>query len=185
MNWWKKVKSWVCSTLIKNSEGRALDGMSDFPPPVPKEEPVPSVKISLIGPGGQKVNLSPEEQEEMNAAIKELESIFSGQDAFASLEAFMKGNSSERRVPFVTANGLPDGQNQVLEEMENHKDDTDHWSDSDFLEHLMSYYHQGYEFEGLEQLFNKYQEKKELTEEERRKVKSWYFLAAQEIVYDV
>lgn len=176
--------AWWCNRETKKLHNSLEQPkQEELPPPVPKEETVPSVKIKVYS--NDLKNLDEDTQKELNAAVAELERMFSGPDAYASLEAFMRENSSGRSVSFITANGLNDSLSQIAEEMENHKFDTDHWNDADFLENVMSYYHQGYEFEGFEALFNKYQETKTLSEDERNKVKNWYFLAAQEIVYDV
>lgn len=184
MNWLKKLFKKKEDYSITKDHDKFLNNernKQELPPPIPKEE---LISISFVGPDGKKVDMTEENQKELNEAVAELQKLFSDGD-YTSLEDFMNKHSSYKTVPFQTANGLPDGFHQVNEEMGNHKEDTQDWSDEDFLEHLMAYYNQGYEFEGLEEMFNRYQNTKELTKTDQEKVRRWYFLAAQEMVYDV
>lgn len=113
---------------------------------------------------------------------------------FTSLESFLKENDASGRgkdlrvkklSPFTTANELHDNQLQVREEMENHKFDTEHWSDEDFIENLLSYHNQQYKFDGLVQMYHKLNERGELSQDEKKKIREWYVLVSQELVYDV
>lgn len=151
-----------------------------------QQEPLPAVEINFAT--GQIIlpeNMSPEDRAEIESAVKELKNALSVPGTYDSLEAFIKENSSSHVVPFTVANDLPDNQLQVLEEMENHRDDTEHWSELDYIEHLLGFHNQGYEFEGLEEMYTKVHEKLDLSDEELKKLKAWYILVSQELVYNV
>lgn len=131
-------------------------------------------------------NFTPEERAEVEAAMKELSQLVNGD--FKSLEAFLRENDKSGRgliMPFTKANELHDNQLQVREEMENHKFDTEHWSDEDFIENLLSYHNQQYKFDGLVQMYHKLNERGELSQDEKKKIREWYVLVSQELVYDV
>lgn len=133
-------------------------------------------------------DLSPEEAAEIEEAMKEIQKLLGDNASFQSFEDFLKEGGASGggfTVPFTTANNLPEAQLQVFEEMENHKFDTQNWSEVDYLEHLYSYVNQNYEFDGLEQMYNKYTSGVGLTEEEKVKLEQWYTLVSQELVYEV
>lgn len=135
-------------------------------------------------------NMTESEKAEVEAAMKELQQSFQqlNKDQFQSLEDFLSQNTKTGQsftIPFTTANGLNDAQVQVFEEMENCKEDTEHWSDEDFLEALLGYYNGGYRFDGIEEMHNKLNSRQDLGEEDKRKLRHWYILATQELVYDV
>jgi hypothetical protein len=134
-------------------------------------------------------NLTDTEKAELDAAMKELQQSLQqlNKDAFQSLEQFLADpkNGTSLSIPFTTANNLPDAQSQVVTEMLENKEDTDHWSDEDFIEALFGYYNGGYMFEGIEVLNNKLNEGLELSQDEKKRVRDWYMLATQELVYAV
>lgn len=135
-------------------------------------------------------SMSAEEKAEIEASMKELqESLQSlNKDAFQSLEQYLSEYGQPEAsftIPFTTANNLPDAQSQVLTEMLENKEDTDHWSDEDFIEALYGYYNGGYIFTGIEAISNKVNERRELSQDEKKKLRDWYMLATQELVYDV
>ena len=150
---------------------------------------VPAIKYDLdTGKVTLPDNTSPEERAELEAAMEEFKASLQqlNNDQFASFEDFLKPKAGTAvTIPFTTANSLPDNQLQVLEEMLNHKADTEHWNDEDFVEHLLGFHNQGYEFEGLIEIYNKMNERVELSEEDRKKLGQWYQLVSQELVYDV
>lgn len=154
-----------------------------------KLEQAPQVQINLdTGKIILPENLTPEEKAEVEAAMQELkESLqkFAPEELYKSLEDFMNNSGTALEIPFTTANALPDAQDQVVDEMENHRYDTEHWNDEDFIEALFGFYNQGYEFDGIEVLANKIQAREELSPSEKEKLRNWYVLASQELVYDV
>lgn len=134
-------------------------------------------------------NLTPEEKAELEAAVVELQKTLQNftQDQFKSLEDYLTSpkTGTGSVVPFITVNKLPDALSQVSEEMENHKEDTEHYSNDDFIDTILSFHNQGYEFDGFEDMYNKVAQKIELTEEDRKKLEQWYMLVSMELVYDV
>lgn len=90
-------------------------------------------------------------------------------------------DSGGRVVPFT----LAENYSQVQYEMESIGIESEHWSDRDYLEQLLAFLNQGYKFEGLENLYKKVNEGKDLTEVERKQIQNWYMLANMEVVYDV
>lgn len=90
-------------------------------------------------------------------------------------------DSGGRIVPFT----LAENYSQVQYEMESIEIESEHWSDRDYLEQLLAFLNQGYKFEGLETLYKKVNEGKDLTEVERKQIQNWYMLANMEVVYDV
>lgn len=154
----------------------------------PKQLEQPAVELNLdTGKILLPDNLSAEDKAAVESALAELQKSLQNftSDQFQSLEDFLSKSSDAFIVPFTKANDLPDAQLQVLEEIENCKDDTDHWSDSDFIEALFGFYNQGYDFPGIEVMANKVNEKLELTKNEQKQLRDWYMLASQELVYDV
>lgn len=149
----------------------------------------PSVEVNLdTGKITLPENMTEEEKKAVEEIMQELQKSFQGMVQFQSLEDFLREGGSTGRgfqIPFTTVNNLPDGQIQVLEEMNNCKDDTDHWTDSDFIEALFGYYNQGVEFPGIEAMNNKLNERQELLPEEKKQLRQWYMLVSQELVYDV
>lgn len=130
------------------------------------------------------------EKADIEASMKELQDSLQSlnKDAFQSLEQYLSEYTQPEAsftIPFTTANNLPDAQSQVLTEMLENKEDTDHWSDEDFIEALYGYYNGGYIFTGIEAISNKVNDRLELSQDEKRKLRDWYMLATQELVYDV
>lgn len=149
----------------------------------------PSVQLNI---DSGKLTFPEDMTDEQKAAIEAdlMETIqsFAGSDAFKSLEDFLTQHSKQAGpllIPFTTVNGLEDGYNKVIEEMNNCKEDNEHWNDEEYMEHLMSYYEQGYKFDGIESLYNKMIERNELLDEEKQQIRDWYVLVSQDQVYEI
>lgn len=158
------------------------------------EEPKESKAIEFnMSTGGIKFpdDLTSEEKAELESAMQELHQHFGGEDLFQSFEAFLKENSENGGLQsaniwdeLTKANNVENAQAKIAEEMEFCEDQTEHWSDGDFIEALLSYENQGYEFEGIEDIYKKVFEKLDLTEEDSKKIRNWYKLVSQELVYE-
>lgn len=154
-------------------------------------KPEPTVELNLdTGKLILPDNISPEDRAELEQAIAELKNALEGDlqhlapaDLYKNFEDFLK--EEKKQSPFTAANNLPEAQIQVSQELEYAKDDTDHWSDQDFIDALYSYYVKGYKFTGLVEIANKFDERLELSQDEKRQIREWYILASQEIVYEV
>lgn len=128
--------------------------------------------------------MSDAEKAKIESELMETIQAFAGPDAFKSLEDFLKQSSQSVLIPFTTVNSLPDGYVKIAEEMEHCKGDNEHWNDMDYLEALMGYYNDGYEFNGLEHIYNKVAQKAELLEEEKKMLRDWHLLVSQDQVYE-
>lgn len=174
--------------LAKDEDEEKLLMLSGVAETLDKLEQQPAVELNLdTGKIILPDNLSDEDKAAVESALAELQKSLQNftSDQFQSLEDFLSKSSESLVVPFTKANDLPDAQLQVLEEIENCKDDTDHWSDSDFIEALFGFYNQGYDFPGIEVMANKVNEKLELSKSEQKQLRDWYMLASQELVYEV
>jgi hypothetical protein len=105
----------------------------------------------------------------MNDFLKEIEK---------AMNAEMGGG---RVVPFTTA----DSYSQVQYEMESIDIESEYWSDADYIETLLEYVQRGYKFEGLNDLYRKLKDGKDLSQNESDRLKDWYRLVSIEVVYDV
>lgn len=130
-------------------------------------------------------NITPEVKAELEAAMKELKDSLTGPGVYDSLESFLKDNSTALVIPFTVVNADPEGYAKIASEMYNVLEDNDHWSDLDYVEALMGFHNDGYDFDNLEHLYNKLAENVELDMEEKMELRKMYMLVSQETVYDV
>jgi len=140
-------------------------------------------------------SMSEEDKKEIEAALNELNQSLqklAPEDMFASLEDFInKGgevpNSDDLPIwdGLTAVNNDVDGLAKVEEEAQFCEEQTEHWNDIDFAEALNEFLAQGYEFEGVDYIFGKINEKLDLTKEEKDKLRDWYKLATQGFVYEV
>lgn len=161
--------------------------------PIPEEAPVvvPTPEIQLNLDTGKIIlpdNMSPEDRAEVESALAELQQSLQSftKDQFQSFEDYLTSpkTGTATVIPFISAKNLPDDLSQVKEEMEDHGEDTEHWSTDDFIETLLGFHNAGYEFSGFEEMFNRASQQ-ELTDEDRKRLEQWYMLVSMELVYDV
>lgn len=147
---------------------------SEIPPSLPE---IPLQEKKLVTDLDE---FTPEEKAQLEQSLAELSKLFGG-DAFISLEDFMEKNGESQVIPFTAADNYSD----VKYEMKTHKISAEAWNDMDYIEQLLAYHNQGYEFEGLEPLYRKASGGTELTKEERKQLEQWYILVSLEQVYNV
>jgi hypothetical protein len=141
-------------------------------------------------------SMSEEDKKEIEAALNELNENLqklAPADLFASLEDFIEKGGKAPNDPFseefpiweglTSVNNENEGLSKIKEEMEFCEEQTQHWSDNDFVEALLDFENQGYEFIGFEEIFHKTLNQLELTSEEAQKLRQLYKLATQEFVY--
>lgn len=153
-------------------------------PPHPVEKEVPTIQIDLsTGKIEFPEGISDADKAEIEEAMAELQKHLP-KDQFQSLEDFLSNSGLAMISPFTSANGLPDGLEQIKEELEFARETIEHWSENDLMEGLHSFYAQGYSFEGIEAMSSKVNNKIPLTEAEVQQLRDWYILASQDTVYD-
>lgn len=74
---------------------------------------------------------------------------------------------------------------EIQYEMDTHKECMKHLTDIDLVDYLIAHQNQGFEFDGLMEMYRKINHNKDLTVDERKTAEHWYILASQELVYDV
>lgn len=106
---------------------------------------------------------------------------YSMSDFVKDLESALLEKMKEQQPDFIKT----DDYNKIQYEFETNEIETEHWSDSDYLECLLDYLSQGYKFDGLQDLYKKVQSGKDLSQNESAKLRDWYKLVSTEVVYDV
>lgn len=145
-------------------------------------------------------SMSEKDKKEVEEALRELNDSLqklAPDDLFASLEDFINKGGTIEKDPWNELESFPiwdgltpvnDDENalaKVKEEMDFCEEQTEHWNDHDFAEALNQFESQGYEFTGVEDIYRKINQQLELSQDEQKKLREWYKLATQEMVYEV
>lgn len=134
--------------------------------------------------------ISEEDKAELELALQELNNSLQNlapEDMYKSLEDFISKVSNETQLwdGLTPMNSEEFAFFKMEDELEFCEDQTQHWSNDDFLSSLYHFEQQGYEFLGIEELYRKSEEKLEFNKEDEKKLREWYKLAAQGNVYEV
>jgi hypothetical protein len=161
----------AAKALINSDEAPAL---IDTPCPSP-ETTSAAERMGLSQPKKPVEEMT--ENEAREALEKALNDMFGGS---MKLE-FFPDSGSGQVVPFTEIENYNDAKKELL----HHEEMYDMLTNEDLIEELLSYYHKGYEFEGLIEIYDKLQKQIDLTKDDRKKLEQWYVLVGMELVYNV
>lgn len=107
-------------------------------------------------------------------------------DRFVNLEDFLSQSGTFPPAnDFTVVNEQENSLYKITEELQFCEENTEHWNDRDFVDALLEYENRGYDFKGIDEIYKKVFEDVELLPLESEKLRSWYKLVSQEIVYEV
>jgi len=122
-------------------------------------------------------------EEEKDILEKALKGAF-GEVKVLTMEDLLKGGNEfggGTVIPFVTTTDY----RELSYEMRTHTEACKEWTDRDFVDQLLSYYNEGYDFDGLEGMYNKLNSGGNFTAEEKARVRDWFILVSMEQVLHV